>query len=248
MNKDQMEMLSVKNAIERTVQSQITAMLSRTYAAADVSKYFFEYVERYVAGLFVSGQINNDYQVRSDINGDLVVAFSTCGQKVDTTFMLPNFLRWTKNTSVQNVKPLTQPAWSDFAKPPETAQKLSQNWSNQLLIDTITQMLLTSVDSVMALGFGNTRETREALERVCREDLTLLVELGHIRDFVVAMEDAVFHIDDIVFNVAIKCEGFAWFDIPITAHIDIRPEITRQETGNTCVNLSDAYDKAMKGM
>jgi hypothetical protein len=89
MDRKQMEMLSVKSAIERMVQNYISA-----YSTTGSYKEFFTAVERLVASFFVSGQIESNYLVRSTTKGDLEVRFTACKHCTGLTFLLPEQLRW----------------------------------------------------------------------------------------------------------------------------------------------------------
>lgn len=106
MTKDQMEMLSVKSAIERTI-----AGLAASYTAdvwKDVEAQitgFFSDVERYVASLYVSRQIDSDFAVCSTNNG-IKVVFSTRGHFSQVTYFLPKELWWSnlaKNKALQEL-------------------------------------------------------------------------------------------------------------------------------------------------
>jgi hypothetical protein len=88
MDKKQMEMLSVKSAIERMVQNYIS-----TYTTTGSYKEFFDAVERLVASFYVGHQIDNNYLVRS-VGLGLEIAFTTKGHGTRITFMLPENLRW----------------------------------------------------------------------------------------------------------------------------------------------------------
>lgn len=89
MNKDQLAMLSVKSAIERTVQAYISV-----YSQSSDYKGFFAEVERYVASLFVSRQISNNYSVRTTTKGDVEIKFVANGQYSSLLVLLPNEVRW----------------------------------------------------------------------------------------------------------------------------------------------------------
>ncbi len=91
MDKKQMEMLSVKSAIERTIQGYISTY---TTLSGNNSKEFFQAVERSVAAFFVSGQIDNNYLVRSINSGDIEIRFSTHGHYTCLTMFLPDPLKW----------------------------------------------------------------------------------------------------------------------------------------------------------
>lgn len=100
MNKSQMAMLSVKSAIERTIGAYIAS-----YAPTSDYKGFYAEIERYVASLFVSRQITNEYTVRSAPNGNIEVNFVTDGQHSTVHYLLPSALRW-KQTNVVPPTPL----------------------------------------------------------------------------------------------------------------------------------------------
>lgn len=94
-----MEMLSVKNAIERMVQNYITAYTTNQ----GTEKEFFGAIERLVASFFVGGQIDNNYLVRSAGMG-IEISFSTKGHCTRMTFILPPALCWKPKAKS---KPLT---------------------------------------------------------------------------------------------------------------------------------------------
>lgn len=87
MNRAQMEMLSVKSAIERTV-----AGLLATHAYLDVSSRerttkLLQAVSQYTAALYASGQLE---AARVTLDGScVVVAFDARGQTSTLTFLLP---------------------------------------------------------------------------------------------------------------------------------------------------------------
>lgn len=91
MDKKQKEMLSVKSAIERTIQSYISTYTTLT---GNNSKEFFQAVERSIAAFFVSSQIDNNYIVRSTTSGDVEVYFSSHGHCTCLTMLLPESLKW----------------------------------------------------------------------------------------------------------------------------------------------------------
>lgn len=95
MNSSQMEMLSVKSTVERTLNGYAISHLSDNDVTPQQRvNNFFNDVERYVAMLFVSGQIDNNYLVRSTHQG-IEVKFTTRGQYTCVNFLLPEELRWT---------------------------------------------------------------------------------------------------------------------------------------------------------
>lgn len=87
MNKDQMEMLSIKSAIERTVSGYIAAFKT----SGDCSGFLCE-IERYLAALFVSNQITNDHSVVLN-KKDIDVRFVARGQYCTLTFLIPSELQ-----------------------------------------------------------------------------------------------------------------------------------------------------------
>lgn len=89
MNKEQMQMLSVKSAIERMVQNYINA-----FQANGTPKQFFDAVERMVASFFVGQQIENNFIVRAGAQGDLEISFTAHKHCSRITFMLPETLLW----------------------------------------------------------------------------------------------------------------------------------------------------------
>jgi len=108
MDKNQMEMLSVKSAIERMVQNYIS-----TYQATGSYKEFFTAVERLVASFFVGQQIDNSYLVRSIHAGrTLEIRFSTQGHCTRITFLLPDSLKW-RTLDPSKEKPYNPPSMFD---------------------------------------------------------------------------------------------------------------------------------------
>ena len=84
MNNNQNQMLSVKNAIEQAVQVY-EAVFRNTGCGDD----FLAAVERHVAALFVSGQIDRDFRViRTDYN--LTINFTAHGNISCLTFLISN--------------------------------------------------------------------------------------------------------------------------------------------------------------
>lgn len=86
MNKSQMAMLSVKSAIERTVQGYLAS-----YAASKQNQQtdLYNDICRYMAGLFASRQIDRDYVVGVR-NRSLEVSFTVAGNKSHLSFMVPS--------------------------------------------------------------------------------------------------------------------------------------------------------------
>lgn len=117
MTKYQMEMLSAKSAIERAVQGYI-ATYSRMDASPDTVNQFFDTVEKLVAAMFVSGQINNNYLVRADNVGNLHIAMTVGQHNTQLTFLLPISLRWT----VEKMIPKAET--SEVSMTPELATQL----------------------------------------------------------------------------------------------------------------------------
>lgn len=99
MNKAQMEMLSVKSAIERTITGYTTSYSTTTFQGPENVNKFFDVVERFVASLFVSGQINNDYVVRPS-NLGIEVTFSSGKQFSRLDLMLPDCLQWKERRQI----------------------------------------------------------------------------------------------------------------------------------------------------
>lgn len=89
MNASQMEMLSVKSAIERTVAGLIVSYSANTRPTpTSVSENLYNDICRYMASLFASQQIDRDYKVelaRNNIN----VTFWTRGNATGLTFLVP---------------------------------------------------------------------------------------------------------------------------------------------------------------
>jgi len=114
MDKNQMEMLSVKNAIERMVQNYIN-----TFNAKGSPNEFFDAVERMVASFFVGQQIDNNYSVKST-ERSVEISFSTKGHGTRLTFLLPKTLTW-EIEQLQKQSPVTNPELKividEFIKP-----------------------------------------------------------------------------------------------------------------------------------
>ena len=85
MNASQMQMLSVKSAIERTVSGLIVSYATNPSTAAD---NMYNDVCRYMASLFASQQIDRDYRVEL-LNNNLSVAFWSRGNSTSLSFLLP---------------------------------------------------------------------------------------------------------------------------------------------------------------
>lgn len=94
MDEKQMEMLSVKSAIERTVQNYINVYFFQAREGVENScNQLFNTVERLIASFFVGQQIDNNYVVRSLKTGDLEISFTTNGHCTTLTFILPDQLK-----------------------------------------------------------------------------------------------------------------------------------------------------------
>jgi len=88
MDRRQMEMLSVKSAVERTVQGYLAS-----YTKNGNKGDLYNELCRYMAGLFASKQINRDYLVSlRDGPGNLEVRFSVGSHISNLTFMLPRHM------------------------------------------------------------------------------------------------------------------------------------------------------------
>lgn len=97
MNVYQKEMLSVKNAIERMVQGQISSFSKNPDTnSADL---LFSQVDRFIAGLYVSGQIESVYSVSVTGDNQLEISFGCAGQKSTVTFLLPRELSFRKEAA-----------------------------------------------------------------------------------------------------------------------------------------------------
>lgn len=69
MNKQQMEMLSVKSAIERTANGLIASFSTIPNPNADL---LYDEISRYMASLFASRQIDQDYRVARQAAGNIL--------------------------------------------------------------------------------------------------------------------------------------------------------------------------------
>ena len=88
MDRRQMEMLSVKSAIERTIQGYLAS-----FAKSGNKGDLYNELCRYMAGLFASKQINRDYLVSlRDGPGNLEVRFSVGSHISKLTFLLPKHM------------------------------------------------------------------------------------------------------------------------------------------------------------
>lgn len=102
MNAYQKEMLSVKNAIERMVQGQISSFSKNPDTnSADL---LFSQVDRFIAGLYVSGQIESVYSVSVTGGNQLEISFGCAGQKSTVTFLLPRELSFRKEAAPSQVE------------------------------------------------------------------------------------------------------------------------------------------------
>lgn len=114
MDRSQMEMLSVKSAIERTLSSYVAVHteIKDGYACLNFTP-FIEDVERYVAAMFAGGQIERDFSVSSSAtSGCVEVLFAVGQQRSRVTFLMPPGLRIAPPQSARPVtidKPPVQP-------------------------------------------------------------------------------------------------------------------------------------------
>jgi len=102
MNTDQKEMLSVKNAIERMVQGQISSFSNN--ADSHSADQLFSQVDCFIAGLYVSGQIESVYSVHVNGIDQLDISFGCAGQKSTITFLLPHQLRFKREVAPARTK------------------------------------------------------------------------------------------------------------------------------------------------
>lgn len=94
MTKDQMEMLSVKSAIERTVAGLIASYTTSVWKDTEAQiTGFFSDVQRYIASLYVSRQIDSNFCVWST-DTTLKVEFTAHGHHSHVTYLLPISLQW----------------------------------------------------------------------------------------------------------------------------------------------------------
>lgn len=100
-----MMMISVKSTMERMIQALIAS-----YEPLNDSNTFFTAVERMVAGLFASQQIDSNYIVRPS-GKNIEIRFSTGGHSSCLTYMLPSSLEWKAealaNNTIRNTGPFT---------------------------------------------------------------------------------------------------------------------------------------------
>ncbi len=148
MNKQQQEMLSVKSAIERTVAGVIAALTASTTDSKGYQHLFSE-VERYIASLFVSYQITNNYSVRATDSGDICISFQSIdGHFGVVNYLLPPNLKWKTNANQKQ------------SNGSQETQLKFDHVIDQLREDvkkTIEQQTLTS----------NTSESRQIIKNVC---------------------------------------------------------------------------------
>lgn len=83
MDRSQMEMLSVKNAIERTLSSYVAVHSFIEDGCSNIDyPSFIEDVEKYIAALFAGGQIERDFAVSSSqTSGRVEVTFAVNTQR-----------------------------------------------------------------------------------------------------------------------------------------------------------------------
>jgi len=103
MDNKQMKMVSVKSTMERMIQAMIAS-----YEPLKDADAFFTAVERMVAGLFASQQIDNNYLVRPS-GKNIEIKFSTGGHYSCLTYMLPPSLEWKVNIKPKVVVEATGP-------------------------------------------------------------------------------------------------------------------------------------------
>lgn len=104
MISNQQEMLSVKNAIERTVHAYFTT--HATTESKTKEQDVVEDVRKYVAALYVSGQIASDFTVKAS-NVSIDVTFTFNGHHNTTSYLIPHgysYYQPTKKTFVEAVK------------------------------------------------------------------------------------------------------------------------------------------------
>jgi hypothetical protein len=87
------QMLTVKNAIERVVQGQLAVCLSAVAAGHYTRAHFIEmaeFVEKFVASLYVSGQIDREFSIETSLSAlRLTIRFSVRGHHGIVDNMLP---------------------------------------------------------------------------------------------------------------------------------------------------------------
>lgn len=93
MSPEQVKMLGVKATIERAIQSYTTVY--STYAAG-MHSAFVDEVDRFVAGLYASRQIDKSYTVAMSSSGFLEVVFSVGSHASIVNYMVPSKLWPTK--------------------------------------------------------------------------------------------------------------------------------------------------------
>lgn len=111
-------LLTVKNAIERVVQGQIAVCLSAVAAKTYTCQHFTEmaeFVEKFVASLYVSGQIDRNFSIESSLSSlRVTVKFSVGGHHSIVDNMLPAALYYTAATLDTEEQPLPEISFVEF--------------------------------------------------------------------------------------------------------------------------------------
>jgi hypothetical protein len=127
------QMLSVKNAIERVVQGQIAVCLAAVAAGSYTREHFTEMaetVEKFIASLYISGQIDRDFSVETSMTALRTrVKFSLGGHFSEVDNMLPRELgkpQWVSRQEVVSEMPLPEITYVQFDEYQDTVAEFNQ--------------------------------------------------------------------------------------------------------------------------
>lgn len=127
------QMLSVKDAIERVVRGQIAVCLTAVAAGTYTRDHFTtmaETVEKFIASLYISGQIDRDFSVSTSVTAlRLTVKFSLGGHYGVVDNMLPAELRGAlpkMRRTVDDEIPLPDISFVEFDEYQDTVAQFNQ--------------------------------------------------------------------------------------------------------------------------
>jgi hypothetical protein len=229
---DNRNMFAIKNSIEQTIASATTKYQQPHDLFTDN--------ERFIAGLYASGQIDSDHYVKSTKSG-IEVSFRVDGAYSVVNYLLPSGLRWTGVTPTKSSEVPVQQAVDEFFESFETDVR--------------------EIARTMAFE-GNDALTRERLTSNLSEYLYALQEEADVRHFKVVCDDTnntSTTIDAGEIHIAIDVQltgrwNYTYMRLPIVVHGGV--EMQKDETtlacwGNATEQLEDpetAYERAMKGL